>query len=176
MTEAGKYKLLPRYVARKHAGADLADQASGKADGEYVRDYSDWIVKRCNLIGLGLPFFVGYSGKLCLLNPEALALYEAGEIMVETEDGTLFNPNKVRGKMREDAFQPLLLLDPRKTKEIINEGFDEAQMAAIVVDSELIGALGRGFGKYLPIVAIVVVIAFVLLGLMFLPQILQGFG
>lgn len=191
MTDKGKYKLLPRYVSRLPESKDEKTEAKKKRGKEtennpngikaklaqikekFIADYSAWIVKRANLVGLNLPIFFGYSGKLCLLNPEALALYEAGDLMIKTEDVDLFNPNSIEGKSITDALQPLMLLDPRQIKEIIYKGFDESQIAAIVVDSEMIGLLGRGFKRYLPIIGIIMIIIAVILGLMFLPQILQ---
>lgn len=187
-TETGKYKLLPRYVARivgkkKNNGEEGEDKKNGDKSAsknetvEYVRDYSDYMNKRSTMIGLGLPFFVGYSGKLCLLNPEALALYEAGEMMVRTEDKTMFNPRKIKGKEIGDALQPLLLLEPRKIKNIISSGFDETQIAAIVADSELIGYYGRPWlKKYLPIIGILIIVGAGIAALVFLPQILGVVG
>jgi len=194
-TDTGKYKILPRYrlktstvQKKKEDGKttkpvpelsgdkkEILKQVQGRLSelkDRYILDYTDWIVKRSMLIGLDLPLFVGYSGKLCLLNPEALALYEAGELYIKTEDETMFNPHELDGKEMEDAFQPLMLIDPRKIKEIINDGFDQAQIAAIVVDSELIGLQGRGMGRYLPYFMIIGVVIVALLAIFLLPSIL----
>lgn len=191
ITENEKYKLLPRYVSRivgtkdeEEEGEDGEKKKKSKpstgsevTETKYMRDYSDFMNKRSNMIGLGLPMFLGYSGKLCLLNPEALALYEAGEMKVHTEDLTMFNPHDHKGKDEAKAMQPLLLLEPRKIKNIIKQGFDETQIAAIVVDSELIGFLGRPWiKKYLPIIGIIMIVGAVVMALIFLPQILETMG
>lgn len=142
----------------------------------FIIDYSDWIVKRTYLVGLDLPFFVGYTGKLCLLNPEALALYEAGEMCIRTEDAVLFNPNKIEGKSIENAFQPLLLLDPRKIQQIIYEGFDQSQIAGIVADSEEIARIRQGISPKMKIfLGILVIVVIAGAALFLLPQILSGF-
>lgn len=142
----------------------------------FILDYSDWIVKRTFLVGLDLPFFVGYTGKLCLLNPEALALYEAGDMMIRTEDEMMFNPNKLEGKTTENAMQPLLLLDSRKIQQIIYEGFDQSQIAGVVADSEELARIGQGISpKMKVILAIIVIGILAAAGLFFLPQIMSGF-
>jgi hypothetical protein len=141
---------------------------------KFILDYSDWIIKRCMLVGMKMPFWVGYTGKLCLLNPEALALYEAGEMVVRTEDKTLFNPNKVEGKTIKDALSPLLLIDSRKIQQIIFNGFDQSQIAGVVADSEEIARLGRGLSKTMISAIIILVIILILgLGMFVLPQIMQ---
>jgi preprotein translocase subunit Sec61beta len=142
----------------------------------FILDYSDWIMKRTFLVGLDLPFFVGYTGKLCLLNPEALALYEAGEMLIRTEDTELFNPKNIAGKSKENALQPLLLLDPRKIQQIIYEGFDQSQIAGIVQDSEEMARIGQGISPKMKLILGIIVIA-VLAGaaLFILPQIISGF-
>jgi hypothetical protein len=141
----------------------------------FVLDYDSWISKRTFLVGLDLPFYVGYTGKLCLLNPEALALYEAGEMYIQTEDQILFNPNKVEGKSIENAFQPLLLMDPRKIQQIINEGFDQSQIAGVVADSEELARIGQGMSQKTKIILAILVIALVAGAALFiLPQIMGG--
>lgn len=187
-----KYKLLPRYTSKsgvESAIMNLKDITANPnmtpeelmqglmtdtPDAEYVKDYSDWMVKRCILAGSGLPFFVGYAGKLNLLNPEALALYQAGEMFVKTEDKTLFDP---RDKQPTGViptagkhYEPLMLLDPRKIKEIISAGFDEAQMSVVIADSEEIGRGLRGGFKLGGIGIIIVIIIMVIALIFFLPQ------
>lgn len=148
----------------------------------FLLDYSDWIVKRTMLVGMNMPLWFGYTGKLCLLNPEALALYEAGEMMIKTEDGTLFNPHKFKGKDGKDknikdALQPLLLLDPRKINQIIYNGFDQSQIAGVVADSEELVRLGMGISpKMKALIGIIVIVMLALLALFFLPQMLGGGG
>lgn len=141
----------------------------------FILDYSDWILKRTNLIGLDLPFFVGYTGKLCLLNPEALALYEAGEMLIRTEDHIMFNPHNKADKDAKNALQPLLLLDARRIQQIIYEGFDQSQIAAVVADSEELARIGQGMSPKIKILLAIVVIAVVAAAALFiLPSILGG--
>ena len=141
----------------------------------FILDYSDWIVKRTNLVGLDLPFFIGYTGKLCLLNPEALALYEAGQMAIRTEDTILFNPKNLPDKDQKDAFQPLLLMDARKIQQIIYEGFDQSQIAAVVADSEELARIGEGMSPKIKILLAIVVIAVVAAAALFiLPSIMGG--
>ncbi len=182
MTDGGKYKMLPRYVSKHltptNPGSDLSNPSN--EDGtvkavktvQYEKVYTDYINKRCILKGLNLPFYVGYSGKLNLLNPEALALYEMGEMKVPTTEGMLFNPKNVPGKNIADALQPLQLVDARVIKELFSKSFDETQIAAIVADAELLGLMGRGFGRFLPWLMILGIIALAIVGLLVLPDLL----
>lgn len=142
----------------------------------FILDYGDWVVKRTNLIGMNLPFFVGYTGKLCLLNPEALALYEAGEMFIRTTPSdVMFNPKQLADKNIDDAFQPLLLMDPRKIQQIIYDGFDQSQLAAVVADSEELARIGQGISPRMKLILGIVVIAgLAIAGIYFLPQILGG--
>lgn len=150
----------------------------------FILDYSDWIVKRTYLVGLDLPFFVGYTGKLCLFNPEALALYEAGEMFIRTEDSILFNPKNLADKSIEDVkanpaayFQPLLLLDSRKIQQVIYEGFDQSQIAGIVADSEELARIGQGLSpKMKLILSILLIVIVAAAAIFFLPQIISGFS
>lgn len=190
VTDHGKYKILPRYLEDKEVVEVTEEIQQGtSSDGQEtpqatkvtrrvlgrLKDYSSWIVKRTTLYGYEAPFFLGYSGKICLMNPEALALYELGDMMIKTEDKTLFNPHGIDGKRVEDALQPLLLIDPKVIKQAIPEGYDDSQIAAITRDSEEIGQFGRGFGKFtLPIVIIVIAIVGVLAAIFILPQIMGG--
>ena len=139
----------------------------------FILDYTDYILKRCYLVGMGLPFFVGYTGKLCLLNPEALALYEAGEMMVRTEDGTMFNPQDLKDKSMKKALKPLLLIDPRKIQQVIYNGFDQSQIAGVVADTEELMRVGKGFlsGKF-GLVMILVIVLIIGLALFIVPQML----
>ena len=202
-TKEAKYKILPRVMQRLPMGEKMPtastpegvkseeaimqeeEQSKSLADKvrsvmsidilkeNFILDYSDWILKRCMLIGMNMPFFVGYTGKLCLLNPEALALYEMGEMMVKTEDKTLFNPKDIAGKNINDVVQPLLLLDGRKIQQIIYNGFDQSQIAAVVADTEELARVGKGIsGKVIGIIIILVVIMLLGIGMFLLPQIL----
>lgn len=145
----------------------------------FILDYGDWVVKRSSLIGLDMPMWFGYTGKLCLLNPEALALYEAGEMMIRTPDapnGVMFNPNNVQDKNLKDALEPLLLLDPRKIQQIIYDGFDQSQIAGVVADTEDIVRLGQGglSSKMKLILGIIVIAGLAVAAIFFLPQLLKG--
>jgi len=201
-TQEGKYKILPRVMHRLPLGEKKPPAATPEAvspEGaiqeqeqatnlaskirsvlridilkeKFILDYSDWILKRCMLVGMNMPFFVGYTGKLCLLNPEALALYEMGEMMVKTEDQTLFNPNNAEGKDINDALQPLLLIDGRKIQQIIFNGFDQSQIAAIVADTEELMRVGKGMsGKMIGIIVLLIIIGVIGVGMFLLPQIL----
>lgn len=201
-TQQGKYKILPRIMQRlpleeKMPTAPIPEtveseevvQEEEKANSlakkvrsimsidilkkTFILDYSDWVLKRCMLVGLNMPFFIGYTGKLCLLSPEALALYEMGDMMVKTEDETLFNPKNVEGKDIKDAVQPLLLLDGRKIQQIIYDGFDQSQIAAVVADTEELMRVGKGLsGKMIGAIAILIIILVVGLGMFLIPQFL----
>lgn len=203
-TREGKYKILPRVMrktpleekivkelteAAKEAGqesevttvevelpegTEKPSRLSFLKDN-FILDYSDWIIKRCMLVGLRMPLWVGYTGKLCLLNPEALALYEAGEMYIQTEDKTLFNPNKLEGKTKANALQPLLLIDPRKIQQIIYDGFDQSQLAGVVADSEELARLGRGLSKsMIAAIGILLILLIVGLAIFFVPQMLPA--
>lgn len=143
--------------------------ALGRSIRKVLRDYSDFFSKRSILMGLGMPIFFGYSGKLCLLHPDALALYEAGQMKVNVDENTVFY--KGDADKKGDALEPLMQLDPRAIKTLINKGFDETQMAAITTDAELVGLMGRPshIGSYILIIIIVIVAA---LGILFLPSLL----
>lgn len=206
MTKEGKYKILPRVMPKTPledqivqsitkaaqekdksdtavdveveipAGADKPSRLSILKD-KFILDYSDWILKRCMLVGMKMPFWVGYTGKLCLLNPEALALYEAGEMFVRTEDRTLFNPDNIEGKDQKDAMEPLLLIDARKIQQIIYNGFDQSQIAGVVADSEEIARLGRGLSKgMIGVILILVVIGIIGLAMFALPSLIPQGG
>jgi hypothetical protein len=146
----------------------------------FIMNYDDFVVKRTNLMGMNLPFFIGYTGKLCLLNPEALALYEAGEMFVRTTPtevlwkGKSYSLDDLPDEAR-DSFQPLLLMDPRKIQQIIYDGFDQSQIAAVVADSEELARLGQGISPRMKMILIIVVIVGLAAAALFLlPQMLGG--
>lgn len=177
VTNRGNYRLLPRFVP---IGEEVETQAEKteepnpeKSEKRGLLDYTtDWIMKRCFLVGLGTPFYVGYSGSLCLLNPECLAWYEANEIFVSTPD----KPYPAN-KKEKSLPQPLMLLEPRKIKGIINRSFDTTQISAIVEDARMEGMLGRGFGRYASIIGIIMIIAVIfIVALVFAPQLMQHMG
>lgn len=140
----------------------------------YFPDYSGFISKRCQLRGLNLPFFLGYSGSACLVNPEALILYEAGQMAVQMNGIMNFNPNNVEGKELKNAYQPLMIYDARIIKTIISDSYDETQLAAITTDAELIGLIGRGIGRYLPVIYIIVIIVLAIVGITVIAPMIGG--
>lgn len=198
MTNKGKYKILPRFTSIDESNNPLAkiiaeEQAVTNPDEpvnpdetsmatpeaekrlkkisktlNVLRDYSDFVTKRSILMGLGLPLFLGYSGKLCLFHPDALALYEAGQMQIKTEDVTYYKGDP---KKQDEAPEPLILLDPRAIKVLINQGFDETQMAAVTTDAELVGMIGRP-SNAMKWILVVVIIVVAVLGILFLPSIL----
>lgn len=178
VTDSGNYKILPQYARVE----ETEGEGKGNPEKLYEKDYRDFITKRTILTGLDLPFFIGYAGKLTLLNPEALALYEAGDMYVKTSEGPLFNPNKKKDRSIRKALQPLMLLDIRKIKDLIGVQFDVTQIAAIITESERIGYLGSAtpFKKYLPLIGLLllamVVGLLLLLGGPKIMQMLQGMG
>jgi hypothetical protein len=190
IVETGSFKILPRCVSRSKLAASIratfnqpslpaesgdlpAEDAKTrtllqKLGDRFIFDYSDWVTKRTTLIGLGMPFFIGYTGKLCLMNPLALALFEAGEMAVDTEDQTMFNPHGLKDKKIEDAVKPIMLLDGRLINAVIEKSYDTSQIAAICQVSEDIGRKGRGlFGGKFPIVIAIILIVMLALGAVF---------
>ena len=141
---------------------------------QYFPDYSGFISKRCQLRGLNLPFFLGYSGSACLVNPEALILYEAGQMAVQMNGIMNFNPNNIEGKELKNAYQPLMIYDARIIKTIISDSYDETQLAAITTDAELIGLIGRGIGRYLPVIYIIVIIVLAIVGITVIAPMIGG--
>jgi hypothetical protein len=144
VTTSGKYKLLPQSVDFNQAFDEevgVPDKTTKKKPNpnpeadpppepkrSFSADLFGWISHRSILVGLGLPFYVGYSGSLCLLNPEALALYEAGELFIPSENKPVPKGDD-KGKM-----MPLMWLDPSKIKHIINKRFSTSQIDAMMID------------------------------------------
>lgn len=145
----------------------------------FFKEYRDLTGKRTILTGFDRPIFFGYSGKACLLNPEALTLYEAGQMMIRTEDGSFSylkphnsedigsaeiwardterTTNPTNPKV-PNLLQPLLLLEPRKIKDLIGRQFNPTQLQAVATESEQIGRFGRpNYGKFaLPIIFFII--------------------
>jgi len=192
-TSTGTFKILPRYAPlmseeeiekvgdpSEKERVEILKDVSGKkiqiGKRQFTLDFSHWMAKRSWLIGMPTPLFVGYTGSLCILNPEALALFEAGDLKIETGEGTLFNPKNVRGKSEDDAVQPLMLLDPRKIGKFIYSHFDTSQIAGVIQAAEERVRIGLGASakKFLLIFAVVIVVMLVIVGIMYLPKLLQG--
>lgn len=185
-TRQGLYKILPQF-APLTTGEEKKGNP-GKAEVEFFeKDYRDFITKRSILTGIDVPVFFAYSGKLCALNPEALALYEAGQMQVKTWDGQYVSLEpteddkrwrEVKTKGLKRLLQPLLLLDIKKIKDLIQRQFDVTQIAAIISDSEQIGRLGRpSLSKYaLPLMFILMVVVIGGILIVMGPQLLQGIG
>lgn len=183
MTDRGKYRLLPRYTEAEEEVMDRLAEEMGAAQSRNPKtsqktdkqksqsteeqpkepkkkrlDFNtDWITRRSILTGLGLPFYVGYSGTLCLLNPECLAAHQAGEMFVPTSE------QPYPTEQQKSLPKPLMLLDPRRIAAIINRSFDTTQIDAIIVDAEERGRLGRGLGQFLIPIGIIMLIVVVIL-------------
>jgi len=192
-TTTGTFKILPRYAplmseeeiekigdpADKERIEILKDVTGKKIQigkQQFTLDFSHWMAKRSWLLGMPTPLFVGYTGSLCILNPEALALFEAGDLKIQTVEGTAFNPNNIKNKNEDDAVEPLMLLDPRKIGKFIYSHFDTSQIAGVIQAAEERARLGTGASlkKFLMIFAIVIVVMMVIVGIMYLPKLLQG--
>lgn len=189
LTEAAKAEQdsqlgLPQQSGEVQIDVDLPKEAKKESrfnisflKRNFILDYTDYIIKRCYLVGLSLPFFVGYTGKLCILNPEALALYEAGEMFIRTEDGVMFNPHEIQDKDIKRALQPLLMLEPRKIQQIIYNGFDQSQIAGVVADTEELMRVGKGIiSARTGIILFLIVLLLLGLGLFLAPTILPQSG
>jgi len=144
---------------------DKLPDAKKELYNRFFPDYSAFISKRCQLMGLNLPLFLGYSGTACLVNPEALILYEAGEMAVQMNGVMNFNPNNIEGKTMAGVPQPLMLYDARVIKALIPETYDETQITAIATKSEMIGLLGRGFGRFIPMISIIIIVVLAIVGI-----------
>lgn len=131
-------------------------------------DYSTWTSRRSMLRGLGQTMFVAYSGVACLLNPEALALFLSAEMKVEIDGEMKFNPLNVETTNTIKMVpQPLLTLDPRVISTIISDQFNESAIAEIQLESKLMAYEEQGFGKYMPLLAIMVIGIIAFVGIMF---------
>jgi hypothetical protein len=168
-----KYRTLPRAVDLseadfKDAAKTSSDKNPGKLDKrkkQQILDYSsDWINKRSICVGLGLPIYFGYSGTLCLLNPECMAWYEAGQIFVPTDA----KPQPVTEEEKKLPW-PLMFLSALDMKKIINRRFDTSQIDALEIDARLEGALGRGMPRWLIYVVIGILIVVVIAAVIFMP-------
>lgn len=219
----GTYKLLPQFAPipttqqkpsdeKKNPGTDENPGSNPGTEKDVVetllleKEYRDFINKRSILIGVDLPLFVGYSGKMTLLNPEALALYEAGEMQVRSPENKLVrlkpaaeaktsnsknivkigDKDYVPAELSEDQAadlidlpQPLMLLDLRKISNMIGSQFNPTQFGAIIRYSEKIGEYGKEgrFGKLAGPLGFFILLL-VVGGVLLLmgPQIMQMFG
>lgn len=164
MTTQGKYKLLPQSVDFSHAFDEkVGDKTTKKKNPieedppeekkSWAADLYGWISHRSILVGLGLPFYVGYSGSLCLLNPEALALYEAGELFVPSEK------NLVPKGDEKSKMMPLMWLDPSKIKHLINKRFGTSQIDAMMIDVDRRARIYQ----MSPVVKIMIIVAVIVL-------------
>lgn len=163
----------------------------------FMKEYRDLVGKRTILTGLDMPIFFGYSGKACLLNPEALALYEAGQMGIRTPDGkfSYLKPHEsedvgsaelwTRDTKRignpssgvRTMLQPLLLLDPRKISDLVGREFGVTQIQAIATDSEQIGRYGRpSLGRFaIPIIFLIILVIVGVLIFVMGPSLTEGF-
>jgi len=146
-TTGGKYKFLPR-------PPEKTEGVEGQDRGELEKLYSDLVLKRTFLEGTGVPLFFGYSGKICLMNPDVLALAEIASKLEakkkkQTDDG--------KSKDKEETL--ITLLDPRKIKNLISGSYTESQALALVRDTEELmrEELGSARKYMLPIMTIIIV-------------------
>lgn len=146
MLDGKHYRLFPQYPYPRETAQNPTSEKPL---------YMDYLTKRTILKHMKIPFFIAYSGRLCLLDPAALAAYEA----------SLQNREGEKGKD-----QTLMLLDPRKIKDIIGDQFSINQVAAIMQESETIGALqsNRLFKFIMPISIILIAIVAIMIVLTFL--------
>jgi len=185
MTELGRYMILPRIISEvpeaapkeveggkkkvnpAEATTKTAEQKLEEVKERYKFDYaSEWLAKRTIDYGTGLPFYIGYAGKLCLFHPLMMALYEAGKLFIPTDEKPFPETEKEKQLPR-----PLMLLDPRRIKTIVNRCFDTSQLAAIIIDAEERGRLGRPLPRWLIGVGAILVIVLIVGGLIyFLPK------
>lgn len=175
-TRENKYKILPRVIPKENMDETKKEQDAetmGKLEflNKYFSfDFSDWTSYRSSLVGLNLPFWIGYTGKICLLNPVALAMFEAGDMIIHSADGIMFNPHNIKDKNPEDAVQPLMLLEARKIKAAIYKGFDTSQVAACIADTEEEMRVGKGINRG----ALMGIFVIAIIGIMILMFILPG--
>jgi len=134
---------------------------------KFFLDYSTWTSRRSELLGLGLPMFVAYSGSACLLNPEALALWTCAEMSVEIQGKLSFNPLGVETNNTATSVpQPIIPLDPRAISTIISDQYDESAIAKVQLEAEQIALEGMGLRRYFPLfiimaIAIIGVVLFI---------------
>jgi len=48
---------------------------------------------------------------------------------------------------------------------LIPETYDETQITAIATKSEMIGLLGRGFGRFIPMISIIIIVVLAIVGI-----------
>lgn len=192
-TTAGTFKILPRYApllsdkemeelgSQDPAMQILKDVGSSKiklGNREFIIDPHHWVAKRSWLVGMPTPLFVGYTGSLCILNPEALALFEAADLKIDTGTEVHFNPHNIKKKDEDDAVQPLLLLDPRKIGTFIYKHFHTSQIAGVLQAAEERARLmmGSQLKRIGTIILIVLAVFGLILLILYLPQLMQRFG
>lgn len=172
-----RYRLLPRIVDVEEEDLKKSEKTSAGAEGKgnpkekkkkkmkLLLDYaSDWINKRSICVGLGLPIYFGYSGTLCLLNPECMALYEAGKIFIPSEEKP-----QPETDVEKQLPWPLMLLSSLDMKKIINKRFDTTQTDALEIDAKLLGQLGAGLPNWMLWVAVAVIAIIAIVVLVFFP-------
>ena len=153
ITDYGRYKILPRMPVVKKEEKDSLTEL-----------YSDLVLKRSILEGTNSPFFIGYSGKICLLNPDTLALAEMTEHQSLKEGEVVFEGEGAEeNREGEEKPRSLLLLDPRKIKELVTKSFSESQMLAIIRDTEEIMRASMGLRRFTVPIAVIIVIVLLLM-------------
>jgi len=155
MTDHGTYKILPRIPEEDE------ETKKGSAEEDFFKDL---VLKRSILEGSNSPFFVGYSGKICMLNPDTLALAEMTEHKPLSEDEvTLESPEPASDPKKA---RPLLLIDPKRIKDFVSGAFSESQMIAIIRDTEEVMRASMGFRRFaIPITVIVVIMLMMMIAM-----------
>jgi len=137
------------------------------------------ILKKFTWKDLGKPFWIGYAGKVALMNPATLAgMEQTNESLFEVQlkkmqDYILSLPESTRqtlltlmGELKESLkVKPITLVDPRKIKEVVPQMYTPSQVEAIAVNRELKGMKKRGkeYGKL--VIGLAAIIGLVILGI-----------
>lgn len=136
-----------------------------KGQGLEMDYYGDFLNRRSILIGLGLPIYTAYSGKMCLINPLCLALYHAGEMFIPTAD----KPDQSDIPEADRKPMPMMLLDSTEMKTIINHRYDTSQVNAAIIDAVETGKAGLTVPAWaLPVATIAILAVAAVAALVFL--------
>ena len=99
-----------------------------------------------------------------MLNPDTLALAEMTEHQPLKEGEVVpENSNTKESKEGEEKPRPLLLLDPRKIKELVTKSYSESQMLAIIRDTEEIMRASMSLRRFTVPIAVIIVIVLLLM-------------
>jgi hypothetical protein len=161
-TAHDEWRLLPRAVYKKGRGL--------------VR-YQDVILRKFNLKGLGKPIWMGYAGKVPLMNPTTLAGLQQKPIDEKALEPYFQNLRAYAEKLPKDhkeamlkaidelylraKMKPITLVDPSTLKELIPRMYTISQVKSIAQNRYLKGlkAAGSQIMKYgLIMLALIVVL------------------